>query len=198
MINEKTGEKGSKKTKGGVKMKKLLLGLMVVGFVGLMAGAGEAATDTNDIDLYVTPVVETSLTVSPTYYDFGDVDVGVSTGSVSALVLTNDGDIEITIKKEITSDDGWYITRSSSAEDGFDLWAMVSVDQPNHAAFENTFASFSKTGLGVENILPDTSGTQISMSKGETNNMWFRMDMPYAVTESREQKIEIQLTATSN
>ena len=198
MINEKTGEKGSKKTKGGVKMKKLLLGLMVVGLIGLMAGAGEAATDTNDIDLYVTPVVETSLTVSPTYYDFGDVDVGVSTGSASALVLTNDGDIEITIKKEITSDDGWYITRSSSAEDGFDLWAMVSVDQPNHAAFENTFASFSKTGLGAENILPDTGGTQISMSKDETNNLWFRLDMPYSVSESREQKIEIQLTATSN
>ncbi len=178
-------------------MKKLILGLMVVGLVGLMAGTGEAATDSNDIDLYVTPLVTTSLTVSPTFYNFGIVAVDSSTGSVSALVLTNDGDIEIVIRKEITASDGWYITRSSSAEDGFDLWAMVSDSQPDHATFENTFASFSKTGLGVENILPYTTGSQVTMSKDETNNMWFRLDMPYAVSESREQKIEIQLTAES-
>ena len=179
-------------------MKKLIVVLMVVGLLGMMAGTGEAATDTNDIDLYVTPVVITSLTVSPTFYSFGNVNVAVSTGSVSALVLTNDGDIEIVITKEVTGDDGWYISRSSSAEDGFDLWAMVSDNQPTHADFENTFASFSKAALGTENILPYTTGTQVIMSKDETNNMWFRLDMPYAASQSREQKIQIQLTATSN
>ncbi len=180
-------------------MKKLIVGLMVVGLVGMMAGMGEAATtDDVKINLFVTPIVTTSLTVSPTFYNFGIVAVGSSTGSASALVLTNDGDIEIVIRKEITASDGWYITRSSSAEDGFDLWAMVSDNQPTHADFENTFASFSKVAVGTENILPDTGGTQITMSKDETNNMWFRLDMPGATSESREQKIQIQLTATSN
>ena len=179
-------------------MKKLILGLMVVGLLGVMAGTGMAqTTDTNDIDLYVTPIVITSITVSPTFYNFGDVNVATSTGSASALTLTNDGDIEVAITKEITVSDGWYVTRSSSAEDGFDLWAMISQTQPTHAQFENTFASFSKTGLGVENILPDTSGNQIVMSKAESNNMWFRLDMPYSVSLSGEQKIEVQLTATS-
>ena len=199
MINERTGERRSKNKKGGVKMKKLIIGLMVVGIMGLMAGTGEAATDDVKINLFITPIVTTSLTVSPTYYSFGSVDVETSTGSVSALTLTNDGDIDIKIEKEMLEDgDAWDVTRSSTSENGFVLWAMVSVGQPSHAAFVAGVSSFSDAGLNQLNDLTETGGAQVEMSKDETRNLWFRLDMPYAVSTVVEQKIQIRLMATSN
>ncbi len=200
MINERTVERGSKKTKGGIVMKRLVILLMAVGLVGLMAGTGEAATEPARIDLYITPIVLTSLTVSPTFYNFGSVNVDMSTGSTSALTMTNDGDIDITIEKEMFADGAaWDITKSSSVEDGFLLWAMVAaVGPPSHAAFVTGISSFSEVALDTLNFLTDTAGAQIEMSKDETRNLWFRLDMPYAVSTVAEQKIQIRLKATSN
>ena len=64
-------------------MKKLIVGLMVVGILGVMVVTSEAATEAARVDLYVTPVVTTSLTISTTYYNFGDVDVDTSTGDAA-------------------------------------------------------------------------------------------------------------------
>jgi hypothetical protein len=180
-------------------MKKLIVLLMVVGLMGLMAGMGEAAdTDDVKINLFVTPIVTTSLTVSSTFYYFGLVDVETTTGSVSALTLTNDGDIDITVEKEVLSTGDWFVTRSSTTEDGFILWAMAATSQPSHAAFVAASSSFSKAGLSTLNDLTETGGAQVEMSKDETKDLWFRLDMPYAVSLSAEQKLQIRLMATSN
>jgi hypothetical protein len=182
-------------------MKKLLIGLMVaVGVIGLMAGTGYAATDAALINLLVTPIVTTSLTVSPTYYVFGSVDVQTTTGSISGLTLTNDGDIDFSVEKELMDDGDWIIEVSSTAEDGFDLWALVSDNQPDHAAFVTAVSSFGKDGLNqVTNLHDgDNGNNQLEMSKDQTDLLWFRLDMPYAVSLSAEQTIKVRLTATSN
>ena len=180
-------------------MKKLIVGLMVVGLLGLMAGMGEAA-DTDDvrINLFVTPIVTTSLTVSATYYYFGSASVGTSTGSLTALTLTNDGDIDVKVEKEVQADGDWDVTRSSTSEDGFILWAMASASKPAYTAFVTASSSFSKANLNTLNNLTEGIGTQVEMSKDETKNLWFRLDMPDSVSLSSEQKIQIRLLATSN
>ena len=65
-------------------MKRLMVVLMAVVLMGLMAGTAYSATDSAMVNLFVTPVVVTSLTVSPTYYVFGNVPIGTSTGSATA------------------------------------------------------------------------------------------------------------------
>jgi len=66
-------------------MKKLLVVLMAVGLIGFMAGAAQAqSTDAAGVDLYITPIVTVDLSVSPTYYDFGNVELAVSTISPTA------------------------------------------------------------------------------------------------------------------
>ena len=198
MINERTVEKSSKNKKGGVKMKELIIGLVVVGLVGMMAGMGMAASTDTHINLYVTPIVITSLTISSTFYNFGLVDAATSTGSVSALTLTNNGNIDISVEKEVTFDDDWDIKLSSTTKDGFILWAMVSAGQPSHLAFENGLSSFSNVALDTPNNLTDTTGTQVSMSKDENKDLWFRLDMPYSLSTGDEQKITVRLIGTSN
>ena len=180
-------------------MKKLLVVLMAVGILGLMAGTGYGATDPTRVDLYITPIVITSLTIDTTYYNFGNVNVRTSTGSTSALVITNNGDIDITLEKEMFADGAnWDVTTSSSVEDGFRLWAMVSDNQPDHTAFQTGLSSFSKAALNTLNDLTETDGAQVEMSRDETNNLWFRLDMPYSVSVSDEQLIQIRIKATSN
>ena len=179
-------------------MKRLIVGLMVVGLIGFLAVRGEAATDDVKINIFITPIVTTSLTVDTTFYYFGSVAVETTTGSVSALTLTNDGDIDVTLEKEMLDDGGWYVGRSSSVEDGFILWAMASTSQPSHAAFVSASSSFSKAGLNTLNNFTEGAGTQVEMSKDETKNLWFRLDMPYAVSQSAEQKLQVRLMATSN
>ncbi len=178
-------------------MKRLTLALVVVGILGMVAGTGWAATDPAKIDLYITPIVTTSLTVSPTYYNFGSVNVRTSTGSTSALTITNNGDIDITVEKEVNADDDWNVMLSSTTKDGFILWAMVSAGQPSHAAFVTGESSFSIAGLNQLNDLTDTTATQVTMSRDDTENLWFRLDMPYSSTTSAEKKIQIRLKATS-
>ena len=179
-------------------MKKLLVVGMVVGLLGLMAGTVMAAsTDSANVNLLVTPVVLTSLTVSPTYYDFGNVDVKASTCSVSALTLTNDGTIGILIDKTLWAQDGWRIDYSSTAQDGFDLWAMVGDNQPGQATFETALSSFNETGLYALNALTEGSGTQVDMDPLDTESIWFRLDMPGTVTETRQQLLHVRLRATA-
>jgi hypothetical protein len=170
---------------------------MVVGVVGMLAGTGEAAsTDDVKINLFITPIVTTSLTVSPTYYDFESVDLKTSTGSTSALMLTNDGNVDFTVEKTVIAAGVWDVELSSTSKDGFILWAMVSDGQPNHAAFVTGESSFSNVGLGDLNDLTDSTKAQVSMSTDETKNLWFRLDMPYEVSTVVEQKLQIRLMAT--
>ena len=201
MINERTVERRSKKTKGGIKMRKLIIGMMVVGLVGMMAGGVQgASTDAADINLFITPIVTVILDVSPTYYDFGSVEMETSTKTLNALAMTNDGNVGFTVEKAVWDDGGWDVTASSTTTDGFDLWAMVNNTQPTLANFVTAVSSFNESGTGNDtymNALTDITPAQVEMSPTDTENLWFRIDMPQYVTTEAQQKIQVRLKATS-
>jgi len=178
-------------------MRKMFLGmLMVVGVVGLMAGVAMAtSTDSADINLLVTPIVRCDLNVSPTYYNFGNVQVKKSTCSVTALVLTNAGDVGITIDKTVWTDDAWDITKSSTSQDGFDLWAMAQTLAPGQAAYTTSESSFNESGLTVMNALTYNTKVRVDMSPTDTANLWFRLDMPRFVTSDVQRTIHVRLRA---
>lgn len=188
-------------------MKKLIVGLMVVGLVGLMAGgAMGASTDTEHIYLLITPSIIVNLTVSPTnYIDLGIVDVGVSTISWQTITLTNAGSVGITVEKAIW-DDGtdWDVTLSSTVTDGFDLWSYVGDSRPGSLdAFSTAISSFNETGIGSETYMTSltySDGNQVDMQPvgpTSTENIWFRLDMPANVTNSNQQTIQVRLKASA-
>lgn len=177
-------------------MKKLIIGLMAVGLVGMMVlPAMAATTDSANVNLYVTPVVVVDLNVSPTYYDFGFVDVETSTASVTALTLTNDGDVGINIDKTVWDDGAWYINLSTTTQDGFDLWALTNATQLGHDSYIGGHA-FSETKQdGGFTRLTNLGGTDEDLDPEETANLWFRLDMPRYVTTINQQTIHIRLRA---
>ena len=179
-------------------MKKMILVmlLVVLGLVG-MTGLAMAAvtTDSADIMLLVTPVITVDLNVTPTYYNFGFVGVNVTTCSVSALTLINVGTVGITIDKSVWAQDGWRIQYSSSTQDGFDLWAMVDPNQQGQGQYVTSASSFSETVWHAYNALTNVDKSRVDMSPTNTRNLWFRLDMPEYVTETRQQKIQVRLRA---
>ena len=181
-------------------MKRLVVGLVVVGLVGMMGGTAMAqSTDSANVNLFVTPVVSVVLNVSPTYYMFGNVAVQVSTCSITPLVLSNDGTVGVLLEKAVWADDDWNITLSSSTHDGFDMWAMTQVAQPGQATFTDSNDKFVKTlGDSGYNDLYNRDDVQPEdLDSEETENLWFRLDMPKYTTNTNEKKIQVRIKATS-
>lgn len=181
-------------------MKKMLILAVAAGLLVMAGSAMAATTDTVNINLLVTPVVVTDLNVAPTYYSFGSVGVGVTTCSITALVLTNDGDVGVTIDKAVWADDEWDLTLDPTTQDGFDLWAVVAAAEPDATAYETAKSSFNENGLGDSyfNALTQGAGTAVDMSPTggtSTANLWFRLDMPQSVTNTNEQTVHVRLRA---
>lgn len=183
-------------------MKKLIVGLMVVGLIGMVAGSAMAATtDSANINLYVTPIVTVNLSLSTTYYDFGNVSVMTSTCSVTALTLTNSGGVGFHVEKCVWDDDGWRVDYSSTTQDGFGLWAMTGASQPGQSSFTtgNTHDFIETTEPPTTfNNLTNNTGTPVTMQPSDTEKLWFRLDMPYSVSSQSQQTINVRLRATAD
>lgn len=181
-------------------MKKMILVLMVVGLLGVMAGMAQAqSTDSANVNLLVTPVVSVQLSVSPTYYDFGSVAVGISTCSVTALTLSNDGTVGLTVEKAVWADDDWRIDYSSTTQDGFGLWAMTNASQPGQASFTTGNNHDFDNVLGDSGFdeLMNSGGTNVSLNPAATGELWFRLDMPASTGNTDEQTIQVRLKGIS-
>ncbi len=177
-------------------MKKLIIGLMAVGLVGMMVlPAMAATTDTANVSLLITPVVRVVLSVSPTYYNFGFVDVKTSTASVTALTLTNWGEVGITIDKTVWDDAEWRIDYSSTAQDGFNLWAMTRPSQPGVGDYDNANYEFSASSknAGFTDLYCGNPVEDEDLDPKESANLWFRLDMPVSVTNTNLQTIHVRL-----
>ena len=131
------------------------------------------AGSTAEIETRVVPIVTTSLVSAPTYYNFGNLEVGTSSNSVTALVLTNDGTVGIKIEKTVWDDDGWDITKSTEQLNGFNLWAQIKAARPDTMDFTETSThKFSKDGVGASyySVLTDATGIQVDLTPGATAN----------------------------
>ena len=175
-------------------MKKLIVGLMVVGLVGMMGLPVMAATtDSANVSLIVTPVVKVDLNVSPTYYNFGFVDVLTSTASITSLTLTNAGDVGINIDKTVWDDAEWRIDYSSTTQDGFGLWAMTDDNQPGQSNYTTVNGHEFDNEIGTFSNLTELGGGDESMDPSDTESIWFRLDMPDNVGNTNQQTIHIRL-----
>ena len=168
----------------------------VLAAVVSVAAVSNAGTTYRSVDLVVTPIVTEALTASPTYYNFGALNVETSSNSASAIVLQNTGGVGITLEKAVSADGAWDVTQSSAVTDGFDLWAQCNATRPNMNTFTtgNTH-NFNETALNTYNNLTTNAGAQVSLTPTSTANMWFMIDMPKSVTVTDAQTITVSIKA---
>ena len=187
------------KEKEVIRMKRLIgLGLAILLVCGLsvVSFAGEA--DPQDVIITVTPVTAEAFTIIPGTINLGIVDVGESTGNVTALEIKNTGNITLTFTKTVETIAGsathpWTMA-DPAGEDTFLLHAQAQATSPG--AWTDDAVEFSTT-LTTYNDLTNATATQLSLDKDETEDLWFMLDMPTSVSYSDTQTITARIKGTS-
>ena len=194
------------KEKGVIGMKRIIgLGLVILLVTGVGSVVFAATTDT--VDILVTPVVTASLVISPDTYDFGNMDVSVSSNSATALTLTNDGNIDIKVQKKISDEDVggdgyWVADTANTTKDHYVLYcgtAAARVDVGNFAAGTLLGAETAETYLTGSGSPTNTvdDGVVVPATTGNTVDLWFKLTMPTSVTNGTERTMRLTFTASS-
>ena len=179
-------------------MKRLIgLGLAILLVCGLSAVSFAGEATPQDVIITVTPVTAEAFTITPGTINLGTVDVGVSTGNVSALEIENTGNITLTFTKTVQSISGssghaWTMADPAEA-DKFLLHAQA---QASAGAWTDDAVEFSTTTITYNN-LTDASAAQLSLDKDAKANLWFMLDMPTSVDYSDTQTITARIKGTS-
>lgn len=199
-------ERKNSKEKGVIRMKRLIgLGLAILLVTGVGSVAFAATTDT--VDILVTPVITASLVISPDTYDFGNMDVNVSSNSATGLTLTNDGNIDIKVQKEISDEDvagdgNWIADTTTGTQDHYVLYcgtAAARVDLNDFAAGTELGAEANTTYLTGSGSAgsAEADGVVVPAITGNTVDLWFKLSMPTSVTNGDARTMRLTFTAVS-
>src|SRR5688572_24440564 len=85
----------------------------------------------------VTPVATLNLAISPTTYAYGSLDVNTSSVSATALTLTNNSQVSVTVNKAISDQsipDGWTAAATAAAN-AYELYVATSSARPETGDF---------------------------------------------------------------
>ena len=173
-------------------------GLAATVMVGL-GSPGVWAASTVDATITVTPIVSVSLAISPTTYAFGALAVNTSSVAATRLMLSNNGDVDVTVTKQVQTDPAnWVADVSSTTPNHYVLFVATSVARPAVADFSTAnhrFGALANSsalkGLGTGTPTITTSGGSLP-----SVDLWFRLDMPTQVTTSAAQTITVRFTGT--
>jgi hypothetical protein len=181
-----------------VKNKQRWLWLAAVVIAGVLRTNAWAYTPATDATITVTPIVDVSLSISPTTYAFGALAVNSSSVTATALTLSNNGTVDATVDKRVAVDPvDWTADTSTTTANHFVLYVATSTTRPSVTDFSNANHRFGPVanvtplrGLGGSSPVITTGGALPSV------NLWFRLDMPTAVTTSAPQTITVRFTGT--
>ena len=189
-IEQSSNQEKNLKEKEVIGMKRLIgLGLAILLVCGLSAVS--FADVTRDVTITVTPVVGEAFTIVPNTIDLGSVELGVSTGNVSGLVITTTGTVTLAYEKEVTSITGWTV--GTLAKNVCMLKAAAQNDAPTTTQWDTVSQlEFQTTGY---NVLTSTVPAQLILDQDAYTNLWFMLDMPPSVdgTGAGDQTIAVTI-----
>jgi hypothetical protein len=199
--NEMKDRKSSETTeKGGnahmrTKKRRLLTLAAAAGLCALSFGKAWAANPV-DATITVTPIATVNLSLAPTYYVFGSMNVNTSSNSATAIVLTNNGSVNVSVDKTMVDDAAWVIDTTTGTTDHFVLACATAAARASATSFPNG-TRFSTT-LSTYNPLTGTDGTSTqNIAPAGSVNLWFRLDMPSAVSSQAQQTFTVRFQGTA-
>ena len=142
------------------------------------------AANTDSVSLTVLPSYNLSVDIEMSTYDFGMIDLGMTTWNVSPIIVKNDGNISANYSKKLQSD-GWTLETSTSSGLTHNKFRM--------AAEMQDAAPSAKTDWNLDNssVSITAENTYSNLRGGENNdtfsvtastaNLWIRLEMPPTV-----------------
>jgi len=162
-------------------MKTRLKVLLGVGMVGLMAGTAKAAGNPDTMTVSVTPNVTYAVTitsVNASGYQFGNVNLGATTQSTAAIVLTNSGNVSEYFSLAMSNTSGsWTLSTSAPTTDTYRVSALLQAGQPLLSGFTDFLSNPPVPGAAA--ALYGQASTKTSPAA--TKNLWLRLEMPTAL-----------------
>lgn len=178
-------------------MKKLLAGLVVLGGIALYVGSAQAAL-TADLTITVTPAGTKSIAIAGSPYDFGSLNVGVSSVSATAVVIENDGTLPMQVGAQVTTQGAPWTVGAAPGDDIYNLRALFNTTRPADGDFTAVTDDLT-TGLTLATAAVyagDESGLNVAPAAAVDNrNLWLRIDMPTSTSVSTQRSIVVQLSA---
>ena len=174
-----------------LKVAVLTLGL---GLLGL--SKAQAVTGTADATITVTPNITVSLSIAPTNYAFGIVDLSSQVVSGSSITLTNSSQVSVSMQKRIQTNPANWTAAANVGADAYVLYAATSTFRPDVSDFQ---AGNHKFGL----VSTDTAlkgiggGTPTLAATNGAVDLWFRLDTPSSVSTVAGQIITLRFTGTA-
>jgi hypothetical protein len=174
--------------------------LMVVGIgLGMLSkGTAVWASPAADATITITPVANVSLAISPTTYAFGTLDVNTSSVTASALTLTNNGEVNVTVDKRVTNESnpaGWT-SGTAAAPDTYALYTATSTFQPASSDFST--GNHQLGALNTITPLKGLGGSTPTVAVANSVALWFRLDVPTIVSSQAAREITVRFTGTAN
>ena len=180
---------------------------MVVGMLGIgLFGMGKAWAVTNtpaDATITVTPLANVSLAISPTTYAYGPLSVNTSSITASALTLSNNGDVDVKVSKQISNQSnpngaGSWVADTTQGTDHYVLSVATSTARPVSAEFT---AATQLGAVSTPSNLTGSAATQpvITVAGGAlpSVDLWFKLDMPTKVSSQIGREITVTFTGTA-
>jgi len=174
--------------------------LMAVGLgLGILGKSPQVwAISTADATITITPVANVSLAISPTTYAFGTLDVNTSSVTASALTLTNNGEVDVTVSKQVTNESnpaGWT-SGTAAAADTYALYTATSTFQPGISDFQTGAHQYG----ALNNVTPleGLGGSTPTVAVSNSVALWFRLDVPTIVSSQQAREITVRFTGTAD
>ena len=154
--------------------------LVAVAILGLgMVGTKVEAANPDTMTVSVTPNVTFGVTitsVNASGYQFGTVNLGATTQSTAAVILTNSGNIAEYFSMAISNTSGgWSAVSGAPGTDEFRMTALLNAGtQPALASITDALVNPPVPGAAA--TLYGQASTKTAPSG--TKNLWMKLEMP--------------------
>jgi len=140
------------------------------------------------------------LTLSPTFYHFGPVPMGTSTGAISAISVRNDGNRPQTYSLSVstTGTSVWNVrVGTPTVHNQFVLFGAFNATAPVSTAYDHqdviltsaTTASSSQYSVGGQ--------TGVSVAPTVSRSLWLRLEMPSTTSTITPQTMALTVSASA-
>lgn len=184
-------------------MRKIILALIVTGFLCFAMADLADALQTADITVTVT-CRNLSVGVSPSGYDFLTVNEGSETVATSAIVVTNNGNGSEDFEAKLTAVAGWTAIQAGvPGVDQYILGAIFKTAAPTTANYDDSEDMLSTSYVEASALIFALDGdTEIqkgfNVAAAATRNLWFYFYAPSTTTVGTPQLITVTVRATAS
>jgi hypothetical protein len=138
------------------------------------------------------------LIIGSTNYDFGFIDLAVSTVSVSSFTVRNVGNVKHDFSLSATTmtpNTPWSISTTSGTDQAI-VWGGFSTSRPAVSNFgtEDILLNNSQLSDASKYAIGTSSGTAVGIN--EDRYLWMRVDMPLITSTTEQQRIKVVITGS--